>query len=176
MTNRATVEVEDIQPPTATVTSAPAAGTWVSGNLPLTYDASDNIGIRSAEVLVDGKSHGSFPRPCAVASPEKGTFAAPLPCPNGADAIHADTGTVDEGTRSLVVRVTDPAGNSGDTAPVAIQIDRTAPARVDVKVDGGQEWRSRNDFAVSWINPVETDRAPVVAAMYKVCPRAGGAL
>ena len=54
LTNRATVEVEDIQPPTATITSAPAPGTWVSGDLPITYDASDNIGIRSAEVSGGG--------------------------------------------------------------------------------------------------------------------------
>ena len=54
------------------------------------------------------------------------------------------------------------------------RIDNTPPARVDVSVEGGQEWRNRNDFAVAWVNPAEGDRAPIAAAVYKLCPAAGG--
>jgi hypothetical protein len=58
--------------------------------------------------------------------------------------------------------------------PVTIRIDRESPVRVDVGVEGGQDWRSRNDFAVWWANPAEADRAPIAGAVYKLCPAAGG--
>jgi hypothetical protein len=70
--------------------------------------------------------------------------------------------------------VQDPAGNTGEAAPVTARIDRTPPGRVDVGVEGGDAWRSRNDFAVAWSNPDEGDRAPIVAAVQKLCPAAGG--
>ena len=57
---------------------------------------------------------------------------------------------------------------------MTVRIDRTPPSRVDVAVEGGDAWRSRNDFAVAWSNPDEGDRAPIVAAVHKLCPAAGG--
>ena len=39
---------------------------------------------------------------------------------------------------------------------------------------GGQEWRNSNNFAVTWANPPENDRAPIVAAGYKLCAAGGG--
>ena len=45
---------------------------------------------------------------------------------------------------------------------------------MDVAVDGGGEWRNQNNFALSWSNPSEADRAPIVAAIDKLCPAAGG--
>ena len=68
----------------------------------------------------------------------------------------------------------DPAGNAGKSEPLTVRIDQTPPSRVDVAVEGGDAWRSRNDFAVGWSNPDEGDRAPIVAAVHKLCPAAGG--
>ena len=108
-----------------------------------------------------------------MASPN-GAFANPVPCPNGAGQITVDTRNLPEGTQQLVVQAQDPAGNLGTSAPVAARIDNTPPTRVDVAADGGGEWRNENNFALSWSNPSETDRAPIVAAIDKLCPAAGG--
>jgi hypothetical protein len=112
-------------------------------------------------------------RPCRFANGET-TFANQLPCPNGPGQVGLKTDRLNEGTQSLVVRASDPAGNVGDAQPVTARIDHTVPDRVDVTLEGGSEWRSRNDFAVAWTNPTEVDRAPIVAASYRLCPAGVG--
>jgi 5-hydroxyisourate hydrolase-like protein (transthyretin family) len=57
---------------------------------------------------------------------------------------------------------------------VTIRVDNTAPPRVDVGVDGGEQWRNQNAFGLRWANPPENDRGPVVAADYKLCAAGGG--
>jgi hypothetical protein len=55
-----------------------------------------------------------------------------------------------------------------------VRIDNTPPARIALGVDGGDAWRNQNSFSLAWSNPPENDRAPIVAANFKVCPLAGG--
>jgi hypothetical protein len=181
-TYRAEATIEDTTPPVVTtrVDTPLTRGEWVRGKQPLNYDASDNIGVRLAEVTVGGQPAGREDRPCVIAraatSPANPhpSFGNQMPCPNGAGSVLSATDDVGEGTQPLITRVQDPAGNIGESAPVTVRIDRTAPSRVDVAVEGGDAWRSRNDFAVAWSNPDEGDRAPIVAAVHKLCPVAGG--
>ena len=79
-----------------------------------------------------------------------------------------------EGTQQLFVQAQDAAGNVGASPPVTVRIDNTAPGRVAVGVVGADAWRNTNDFAVAWTNPAEGDRAPIVAAAFKLCAAAGG--
>ena len=57
---------------------------------------------------------------------------------------------------------------------MTVRIDNTAPGAVQVAVEGGEGWRNQNNFDLTWTNPGEGDRAPIVAAHYRLC-RAGGA-
>ena len=99
----------------------------------------------------------------------------PQACPpNGPGSISVDTTGLTEGTQALVVRAQDTAGNMGDSAPVTARIDNSAPARVDTSVEGGDQWRNSNDFALAWTNPTEVDRAPIAAAAYKLCSAGAG--
>jgi hypothetical protein len=170
----AEVTLEDVAPPTVTVLADTplTRGEWVKGDQVVNYDAADNVGVRSAASFVSGAFNNSAQRPCQFANGET-TFAVPVPCPNGPGqvVVHADLAL--EGSQSLVLQVTDPAGNAASAAPVTMRIDRTPPDRVDVGVEGGSEWRNRNDFAVTWTNPVEADRAPITGATFKLC-RVGG--
>ena len=75
--------------------------------------------------------------------------------------------------RSSSRRTTRPATSEVSPA-VTARIDNTPPARVDVGVEGGEAWRNTNDFVVAWTNPPEGDRAPIVAASYKLCPAGAG--
>jgi hypothetical protein len=79
-----------------------------------------------------------------------------------------------EGTQQLVVQGQDAAGNVGSSSAVTVHIDNTPPARVDATADGGEQWRNQNNFSVSWVSTPEVDRAPIVAANFKLCPASGG--
>lgn len=174
-TYQAEVGIADTLAPSATVLGDTplGSGAWVSGSQPLNYDAADNVGIRNARVLAAGQAGGFEDRQCSLATPG-GAFAAGVPCPNGASRMTVDTKRFPEGTHQLVVEAQDTAGNVGTSAPVAARVDNTPPARIDAAVDGGDGWRNRNDFAVTWTNPAEGDRAPIVAAMFKLCGPSGG--
>ena len=170
-THVAAVGIADLVPPTASILGDTplARGEWVGGMQPLNYDANDNVGVRMAKAIASGKEGGPHQRSCAFATPE-GTFAAQVPCPNGPGQISVDTRFYREGTQELVVQAQDSAGNVGDSPPVTARIDNSPPSRIDVSVDGGHGWRSTNDFSLAWTNPPESDRAPIAAATYKICP------
>jgi hypothetical protein len=170
------VDVADNQAPTATITADTplATGAWVNGSQPLHYDAQDNVGVRVAHAVIADENVGTDARACHLATIE-GAFADPVPCPNGSGQIKVDAQRLPEGTQQLVVQAADPAGNLNRSEPITARIDKAPPSRVDVAIDGGDDWRNRNDFALSWVNPPEPDRAPIAAAIYKLCPAAGGA-
>jgi hypothetical protein len=174
-TYKAQVGIADGQPPGVTILGDTplARGDWVGGSQPLDYDAIDNVGVRMAQAVVGGLTGGSQQRSCALASPD-GAFADGTPCPNGPGQISVDTNRFPEGTQQLVVQGQDAAGNFGTSNVVTTHIDNTPPARVDAAADGGEQWRNQNNFGVAWVSTPEGDRAPIVAANYKLCPASGG--
>ena len=174
-TYEAQVRIADVVAPSASILADTplGRGEWVGGTQPLNYSASDNVGVRMAYASASGETAGFQQRPCVFASPEH-TFADPIPCPNGPGTLSVDTRPFPEGTQGLVVQVHDTAGNVGNSPGVTARIDNTAPARVDVSVEGGEAWRNTNDFVVGWTNPPEGDRAPITGAAYKMCPAGAG--
>jgi hypothetical protein len=175
-TDQVMVTIHDGTPPSVAIQpDGPLArGEWVSGHQPLDYDANDNVGVSIARAQIAGLGAATDTRPCALAVPDAGMYAAKIPCPNGPGQLNVDTSGVPEGTNLLAVTADDPGGNHGTSAPVLARIDNTPPARVDVALQGGDGWKSANDFALAWTNPVEPDRAPIVGATYKLCPVGGG--
>jgi hypothetical protein len=165
--------VDNLPPAVAIMQNTPLArGAWVAGRQPLNYAASDNVGVRLARAFVAGRQRGSHDRPCTLGA-SVGSYLDPVPCPNGPGQIAVDTRAALEGTQSLVVQAQDAAGNTRISGAVTARIDNTPPARVDVGVEGGQDWRNQNDWSVAWIYRPEGDRAPIVAATYKLCASAG---
>jgi hypothetical protein len=173
-TYKAVVDVADGQAPTATVTAdTPLAnGAWVSGTQPLNYDGEDNVGVRLGQ-LSGEQAAAPDTRSCAFATSD--AFATATPCANGPGHLSVNTKRLPDGSQPITVQVQDAAGNVGTSAPVTVRVDNTPPARVDIAVEGGEQWRNTNDFAATWTNPPEDDRAPIVGASYKVCSAAGGA-
>ena len=174
-TYKAEVGVADALPPVAAIAADTplARGEWVRGSQPLNYDASDNVGVRTAYALVSGQARGTHQRACAFAAPE-GPYSQPVPCPNGPGQITVNTLELPDGTQPVAVQAQDAAGNLGNSGTVAARIDNTAPGRVDASVEGGEQWRNQNNYGVTWSNPDEGDRAPITAAIYKLCPAAAG--
>lgn len=169
-TLRAVVLLKDVQAPVVQIfgNTSLAGGAWVRGDQPLDYTASDNIGVESAQAVIGGLAQGAHARPCLVTAPG-GDYTALRPCPDGPGQIEVRTNELAEGTQQLVVQATDAASNTAASEPLVARIDNTAPARVDVALEGGDQWRNQNAWTAVWENPDEGDRAPIVAADYKLC-------
>ena len=165
-TAEATV-VDNSGPSVSIVPEGPLArGEWVRGKQTLGYEASDNVGIREAWVSSASGSvgHGEG-RAC--------DYAQRVPCPSGPGQLEVETERLPrEGTQELHVTAKDAAGNQSDSSPVVVRIDNAAPGAVPVGVEGGEAWRNRDAYNLAWQNPAEVDRAPIVAAHYRLC-RAG---
>jgi hypothetical protein len=169
-TYKAVVGVVDNEAPTATITpdTALATGAWVSGVQPLNYSAADNVGVRTASVSGGDSVGGTDQRVCTMAT-DAGAFATPSPCPNGPGQVLVDTRRFADGTQTIQLLARDAGGNEGASPASTARIDNTPPARVDVGLEGGDGWRNTNDFAATWTNAAENDRAPIVGATYKTC-------
>lgn len=160
--------VIDDTPPSVSVTPGGpmVAGEWVAGSQAVGYEASDNTGVRGVQAWVAGASREEGARPC--------DYAQRIPCPSGPGQIALDTDKLPEGTQQLHLTAADAAGNSAESAPVAVRIDNTPPGAVPVSVEGGEAWRNRDSFTLGWQNPPEADRAPIVAADWSICRVGGG--
>lgn len=141
-------------------------GEWVRGPQTVTYDASDNAGVRAARAVIGTRSPPAATRPC--------NYAQRVPCPNGPGQIRVEQSVVDEGTQALTVTAEDAGGNAATSAATTVRVDNTPPGAVAIGVDGGDAWRNRNDFDVAWANAPEGDRAPIASAHYRLCPVGGG--
>jgi hypothetical protein len=144
--------------------SALTQGQWVRGKQNIDYEASDNVGIKSASALISGGSRGGDSQSC--------DYSQPVPCPSGRGVIGLDTAEAPEGSQPLTVVAEDAAGNRAESGAVTVRIDNAAPGAVPIGVGGGEVWRNANDFDVAWANPSEGDRAPITAAHFRLC-RAG---
>lgn len=157
--------VDGIAPSVGVVQNSPfTRGEWVRGKQSFDYEASDNVGIKSAAALISGGSRGSDSQSC--------DYSQRIPCPSGLGVIGLDTAEAPEGSQPLTVVAEDAAGNRSESPAITVRIDNAAPGAIPVGVGGGETWRNANDFDVAWANPSEGDRAPITAAHFRLC-RAG---
>lgn len=159
LTRSATATLRDVTAPAVRVTGNPFAGGWVNGTETLTYIATDNTGIRAGRAISGTRQLRAVQRPCS--------FVVAIPCHNGPDRVPVDTSLLSEGTQLIRVQALDSAGNPGYSKPVIARVDRTAPGRVAVGAVGGEGWRRTPGTLLSWTNPAERDRAPIVGAFYQ---------
>ena len=136
-------------------------GAWVSRAQVVSYTASDNVGVKLAQAVAAAGAKFDHPRAC--------DYARRIPCPNDPGQIGVDTMNMTEGTQSLQVIAVDAADNWNASPPVTVRIDNTPPGAVPLALEGGDAWRSANDFDTVWQNPDEGDRAPIVAAHWRLC-------
>jgi len=110
--NLAAVEVTpatgpDKTPPTVSITN-PAGGQVVSGKIPVTADASDNVGVAAVQFYLDGTALGG-------------------PVTKPPYAITWDTTLASGGAHVLTARATDTSGNVGKSAAVEVTVQNPAP-------------------------------------------------
>ncbi len=95
----------DTVPPMAAIT-APSTGSTVTGSTTITANASDNVGVTRVEFWVDGALKGSDP-------------AAPY-------SYAWDTTTTANGSRAVVARAYDAAGNIGTSATITVTVSNVS--------------------------------------------------
>lgn len=138
---------------------------WVSGTQRVSFDATDNTGIKDVRVFIDGRLMAQAGRGC---DPSGKT------CPDwpGA-ALDVATGNgIADGMHDLGLEAIDRGDNRGSVSR-KVRIDNTAPAApVDPTVDRGEGWRETNAFTVRWTNPSQ-NAAPITGADYRLCPVRG---
>lgn len=100
----------DTTPPTASITS-PTSGSTVSGLVPVSVNASDNVGVTRVELLVNGTT-------VAVDS------SAPF-------AFSWDSAGTANGTATLVARAFDAAGNQTNSSTVSVNVSNNVPVPVN---------------------------------------------
>ncbi len=96
----------DTTPPVVII-SSPTNGATVAGTISVVFSATDTNGVTSQQVLVDNVVKSSSPSPFSL-----------------------DTTTYPDGTHTIKVTATDPAGNIG-SASVSITVGNTAPPPPD---------------------------------------------
>lgn len=158
----AQITIEDLGAPGVSVTGGSIFDGWRSGTAAVSYDAGDNVGIRSAAAVVDGSPQGEQQRAC--------DFSRKIPCPNGGGRFELDTRKFSDGAHEVSVHATDSASNLGRAAGRRALIDNTAPAApLELSVAGGEGWRRENTFDVTWVSPKQ-DAAPITGLAYRLCP------
>lgn len=136
-------------------------GAWVSRAQAVSYTASDNVGVKLAQAVAAGGAKFDHPRSC--------DYTRRIPCTNDPGQIRIDTMNMSEGTQSLQVIAVDAADNWNASPPVTVRVDNTPPGAVPLSLEGGDRWRSANDFDAAWQNPDEGDRSPIAGAHWRLC-------
>jgi hypothetical protein len=159
----ATVTLSDSTVPSlSNVGGSLFAGGYLTGGKEVDFSASDNVGIRSARVYVDGGARPGDTFSC--------DFTYAVPCSNvTAGHLAVDTTAIEDGVHSVQIAASDPAGNEVKSTARTVTVDNSAPgAPEQLTVEGGSDWRSTDSFSVTWTNP-SGQVAPVAAAHYRVC-------
>jgi hypothetical protein len=157
-TYHAAVTLNDFSNPTVTV-SGVSEGEWVRSDRVVKFTATDNVGIKSAHLYVDGQLKASASYPC--------DYTRPVPCTNRSGTFGLYTGELTPGEHRVEVLAYD----GSDTPVIArrkVRVDNTPPAQVSPTVVGGQGWRNQNGFAISWTHTPDRG-SPVVGATWELC-------
>jgi hypothetical protein len=163
---RATVILTDPSDPvlSSLVNPIPA---WQRESLRASWSASDNSGIASTAVRIDGANVSNLTLGC--------DRSQPVPCPPSTNASHVvDSRKLADGPHTLVATATDAAGNVARSEPRTILVDNHAPGAPErLEVAGGEGWRAKNAFDVAWGVPDQAPGSPVAKVHWRLCAADG---
>ena len=118
----AVITIRDDVAPTVQASGALLDSGWRLGNETITYNGSDNAGIRSAQLLLDGQARAGKDFSC--------DYTYPTPCSNvSGQSLSLGSAPLTDGTHQLQLVLTDAAGNTA-TFTKTISIDAHGPVAV----------------------------------------------
>jgi hypothetical protein len=165
-----TVTLRDETRPILAVSQPPPGGWQGREPSPVTFTASDNVGVRALHAFVDDTRIALLDRGCF----EPSTNPLPQPCSDASAPLTAivDPSRLAHGTHVVSLRAVDAAGNVGERS-YSIRVDHNPPgAPRALTLRGGSGWRAENRFAVEWTNPPDAGESAVTIAEYELCPAA----
>jgi len=161
---RSRVTVNDPTNPTVSGESGELAGPGPhSGTRSITFDASDNTGLKELRLYVDGAQATSSSRSC--------DYTRPRPCADVADAsLSIDTVAYSDGAHTLQVAAVDAGGNEtrGTARTVVFSNPRPVPAPSSDR--GGGDDGDSNDGGSSSGGSSESSSAPAPAVTSSPTP------
>ncbi len=167
-----TFTLDDPSRPVPSVSDLPAPGAWVRGVIPFRFAASDTgAGLKGSSSSVDGAVFARTDQACSekvIAGQLRATRMRP--CTTQAAGSHQiDTARLADGLHNLDHCASDFAGNLACVGSRTLQTDNNPPsAPRRLAVEGGDDWRKENGFALSWENPDQGVAAPITAAHFRV--------
>jgi len=168
------VTVEDKERPKIQLLKGIPSGWHRENVLPLSFTATDNVGVVKMSVSIDGAT-ATDPLSRSCFSGDSNTL--PWPCAAVSPPLVASlevAGLVD-GPHVVKLSATDVAGNVS-SATFEILTDHEAPrAPADAGLAGSGSWQRDNRFAVQWVNPAADASAPIDGIAYQLCPAANKA-
>ncbi len=152
---------EASSPTISSVSGADWSGGYVSGLAPLALSASDYSGIASVEVRSTiGVVLARAPQPC--------DYYSAVPCPNLSGAtIELNTSAAPDGSQSLILTVTDAAGNLTSIISPPVTIDNDGPAAPTALA----ATLAGKEVILSWTDPTAPP-APIASATATFCSTA----
>jgi hypothetical protein len=166
-----TITLDDPHPPGGGIGGEIVAGGWRRGVQSASVGGTDlGSGARFGETRIDGTRVAQTEYLCQLAligGEWRGTRMQPcLPAVSSTQSIA--TTTFSDGPHSLVHCISDFAANTACTAPRTIQIDNNPPAHPrSVGLVGGDGWRRRDDFDLTWSNPDQGPASPIAGARWR---------
>ena len=144
---------------------------WLSGLQPLSFSASDNVGVAELSAGVAGERR--------VLSSDC-DYAMTVPCPASRQlATSFDTGELSDGSHTVAIAAVDSGGNRSSGAH-QILVDNTAPESPGPPELAGapsSSWRTADDFVLTYRNPTGGGGSPLSSHDVEICAvTAGGAL
>ncbi len=142
---------------------------WHRGREEAWQSLGDNVGVMLSRLYADGRLIQSQDyRDAGWPAHLRCDFTRSRPCSDVTSGLSLDTRTLSDGAHAVRIEAVDAAGNASHLDRT-IQVDNTAPPPVGAQVEGGEQWRPNNDFAVRWTPPSATG-APISAVHHRLCP------
>jgi hypothetical protein len=148
-----------IASPTGPLWGAGSAGGFHKGTEQASFKASDLTGIAKATISVDGVVVESDEGVCG--------YTQPLPCQPLSPVFEVDTTQLTDGTHTVTITAYDAAGNEAQLMEQIVVANQPPPPPVGLKA----VVQSDGSFVVSWTDPSHI--APIVGAIYQLCPASG---
>ena len=174
--------VYDYTPPSVSLGGSLAAGGWHSGTGTLGVAGSDyGGGAWRFDTYVNGQHQNRGTAGCSETSAFGGVVGTRLtPCPTSNSTSisrNVSSGPFTQGANTFTGCVADysTAGDPNETCTsTTVRVDTVAPdSATALTIEGGEGWRSANDFDLSWSNPAQP-HAPIDGAAYRVTRVGGG--
>jgi hypothetical protein len=163
----ATITLTDTSQPSIRFNSLGSTSSWNRGAVAAGLTATDNSGIQSSAIGEGSRILSNQTRAC--------DYSRAVPCTNEPGAEHTiDLTKLTDGPHTLVATATDAAANVARSDPRTILVDNHAPtAPQGMQVVGGDGWRLKDAFDVTWVTPDQAPGAPVGKVHWRLCAADG---